>query len=86
MREGSSTERCLNELQLLFHFHRLEKHPIMRYIGFTTEITVKTTGASHAFVEFVERNVDVLLASLRCFDRAYPANPIPTGKWGYLLP
>ena len=58
----------------------------MRYIGFTTEITVKTTGASHSFVEFVERNVYVLLAGLQRFDRAYPANPIPTRKWGNLVP
>ena len=36
----------------------------MRYIGFTTEITIKTTGASHAFVEFVERNLNMLLAKI----------------------
>jgi hypothetical protein len=58
----------------------------MRYVGFTTEITVKTAGAFHSFVEFVERNVYVLLAGLRCFDSAYLANPIPTGKCGNLLP
>jgi hypothetical protein len=52
----------------------------MRYVGFTTEITVKTAGASYSFVEFVERNLYMLLAGLRCFDRAYSANPIPTGK------
>jgi hypothetical protein len=66
MREGWSTERCLNELQLLFHLHRIEKHPIMRYVGFTTEITIKTAGAPHSFVEFVERNVYVLLAGHQC--------------------
>ncbi len=59
---------------------------MMRYLGFTTEIAVKTAGASHAFVEFVERNFDMLLAGLRCFDSAYPANPIPSGKGGNVLP
>ena len=58
----------------------------MRYLGFTTEITVKTAGASHSFVELVEGNVYMLLAGLRCFDRAYPAYPIPTGKPGNILP
>ena len=58
----------------------------MRYVGFAAKITVKTAGASHSFVEFVERNVDVFLAGLGCFDSAYPANPIPTGKWCDLLP
>src|ERR1044071_846307 len=71
---------------LLRHLLRLKERPIMRYIGFTTEITVKTAGASHAFVEFVERNFDMLLAGLWGFDSAYPANPIPTGKWGNFLP
>lgn len=74
----------------LFHdflrLHRLEEHPIMRYVGFTTEVAVKTAGASHSFVEFVERNFYMLLAGLRCFDSAYPANPIPTGNWGNILP
>src|SRR5258708_4079687 len=70
----------------LRHLLRLEERPIMRYVDFTTEITVKTAGASHSFVEFVERNFDMLLAGLRCFDSAYPANPIPTGKWGNILP
>src|SRR5450432_626779 len=70
----------------LRHLLRLEERPIMRYVGFTTEITVKTAGASHSFVEFVERNFDMLLAGLRRFDSAYPANPIPTGKWGNILP
>ena len=57
MREGSSTQRCLNELQLLFHLHRIEKHPIMRYIGFATEIAVKTAGASHSVVSASLRGV-----------------------------
>src|SRR5688500_9903739 len=70
----------------LRHLLRLEERPIMRYVGVTTEITVKTARASHAFVEFVERNFDMLLAGLWCFDCTYPANPIPTGKGGNLLP
>ena len=59
---------------------------MMRYVGFTTEITLKTAGASHSFVEFVERNVDMLLPGLRRFDSAYPPNPIPTGKWANVVP
>ncbi len=58
----------------------------MRYVGFTTEIAVKTAGASHAFVEFVESNFYMLLARLHCFDSPYPANPIPTRNWGNILP
>jgi hypothetical protein len=58
----------------------------MRYVGFTTEITVKTTGAPDSLVEFVERNFYMLLAGLRCLDSAYPANPIPTGKWSNIRP
>ena len=64
----------------------LEEHPMMRDGGFTTQITVKTAGASHAVVEFVERNCDMLLAGLRCFDRADPANPLPPGTGRNFLP
>ena len=59
---------------------------MMRYGGFTTEIPVETAGTSHAFVEFVERNCYMLSAGLRCFDRSYPANPIPPGTWRQILP
>ena len=72
--------------RFLRHLLRLEERPIMRYVGFTTQITVKTAGASHSFVEFVERNFYMLLAGLRCFDSAYPANPIPMSQRGNIIP
>ena len=39
----------------------------MRDMGFAAKITVKTAGASHAFVELVERHFDMLLARLPIF-------------------
>lgn len=58
----------------------------MRHRGFATEVAVKTTWPSHAFVEFVEHYFDMLLACFRCFDSAYPSDPVPARKWGNILP
>src|SRR2546421_8980473 len=73
-------------MDLSRRLRRLDEHPIMRDIGFGTEVSVKTTWSSRSGLELGAGHLNASPTRFRLVRGTYPANPVPLRMWRDLHP